>query len=487
MRKTTGIVIGTVALLLAPIIVSGETEVSTTYRITIPQENTHIAIVEAWLDPLETAFYMFPGANQFPARWATFVSDFEVRNSAGDDLPVTAADDGSWHLASVPAGPIMLRYQVNLEHETHDWDSGIDGAAYARDWGVFYTARSLFVVNGKDRDNITVDFELPPGWRVTTPWRGNTDDATLFMVASQQALATSLLFAGTHREIEVESGSFKFLLALGGEQVTAREDTFIELANGVLDYYTKLMGDTPRLSSSDQNDTPMVVISEADATDGEALGNNISILLKPGVDPMSEMIASLIFTHELFHLWNGKSFAPAGSDVEWFKEGFTNFYTLKALRNTGYLTEESCLDVLGEFFYPRYDSDSAVGTHSMTEGDLKHDHWGLIYVGGMFVALAQDQEIKMASSGQQSLDQLMRNMFDNFRDEAYTVADVEMALNDLTATDQGDFFRRYVRGTERMPVTRLLSEADIEVRQEDGRWIFDATTQSDLSPCYADP
>jgi predicted metalloprotease with PDZ domain len=487
MRKTPGMVVCIAALLLTPIIVSGETDVPTTYRITIPQENTHVAIVEARLQPLDTAFYMFPGANQFPARWATFVSDFEVRDPAGNKLPVTDTDDGTWHLASLPEGPIMLRYQVNLEHEIHDWDSGIDGAAYARDWGVFYTARSLFVVNGQDRDSVAVDFELPPRWRVTTPWRGNADDATRFMVASQQALATSLLFAGTHREIEVESGSFKFLLALGGEQVTAREDTFIELANGILDYYTKLMGDTPRLPSSEQNDTPVVVISEADATDGEALGNNISILLEPGGDPMSEMIARLIFTHEFFHLWNGKSFAPTGSDGEWFKEGFTNFYTLKALRNTGYLTEEACLDVLGAFFYPRYDGDSAVGTHSMTEGDLKHDHWGLIYVGGMFVAVAQDQEIKMASGGQQSLDQFMRYMFDNFSDEAYTVADVEMALDDLTATDQDDFFRRYVRGTERMPVARLLAAADIEVRQEDGRWIFDATTQSELSPCYADP
>jgi predicted metalloprotease with PDZ domain len=477
----------TVALvLITPIAATGAPGYTATYTVTIPQDNHRVAIVEAALQPLDTVFYMFPGADQFPARWATFVSDFELHDVHGDPLELMPAEDGTWHLPSIPDGPISLRYQVDLEHEDHAWSSGIDGAAYARDWGVFYTARSLFVVNGDDRDNVVIDFRLPAGWHITTPWQKEAGSATRFTAASQRSFETSILFAGTHREISLKSGSFEFLLALGGENVIAQEDTFIEMANGVLEYYTNLMGDTPRLASSANNHVPVVVINEAESTDGEALGNNISILLQPGVDPMSEMIARLIFAHEFFHLWNGKSFTPTGIDGEWFKEGFTNYYTLKALRHIGYLTDESCLDVLGGFFYQRYDSDNAVGMHSITEGELKHDHWGLVYVGGMLVAMAQDLQIRTATDNQHSLDDLMRYLFNHFNDDPYSVPDIEQALSELTNTDQTAFFQRHVYGSERIPLSRMLADSGIQAQEANGQWVFKATEASNLSPCYSD-
>ena len=47
---------------------------------------------------------------------------------------------------------------------------GIDGVAYATDWGVFYTGRSLFILNGDEWKNITIDFIMPSEWHITTPF-----------------------------------------------------------------------------------------------------------------------------------------------------------------------------------------------------------------------------------------------------------------------------------------------------------------------------
>lgn len=69
---------------------------------------------------------------------------------------------------------------------------------------------------------------------------------------------------------------------------------------------------------------------------------------------------------------------PSGDDGEWIKGGFTNYYALKALHHICYLTDESFLGLLAGFFYQRYDSDDAVGRLSITNGELKHEHWGLI-------------------------------------------------------------------------------------------------------------
>ena len=229
-------------------------------------------------------------------------------------------ENGSWQLSSVPQGRVTFSYQLNLDHEQHRWSGGVDGAAYARDWGVFYTARSLFIVNGEDRENIHVDFDLPEHWQVTTPWQRRSTETQTYSVADYDNLSTSILFAGTHKELSIRQGQFELLLALGGEKILAQERVFIEMAQGVLQYYTDLMGGIPKLHSQGETIKSMVVINPSEKTDGEALGNNISLLLEPDGDQMSQVIARFIFAHEFFHLWNGKSFTPETDETEWLRK-----------------------------------------------------------------------------------------------------------------------------------------------------------------------
>ena len=442
------------------------------YEITMPEDSHRVVLVSASLLPDGPAFYMLPGANQLPERWATFVSDVEVHDEDGRPVPVVAGDDATWRLSRVPKGRVTVRYRVSLDHEQHDWNGGVDGAAYWREWGVFFTARSLFILSGEARDDIAVTFDLPTNWRVTTPWQSTSDDNRQFIVADHHELANSMFFAGTHREVPVRHGPFEFLLALGGPDILALEDVLTEMAGGILGYYVDVMGDVPRLDGRASLGKPVVIINQASATDGEAIGNNISILLEPSGDPMAQHISRLIFAHEFFHLWNGKSFAPDGEHSEWFKEGFSNFYTLKALRHIGYLTDESYLQMLAGLFYARYKSDDAVGRLSMTNGELKHDHWGLIYAGGLLVAIAQDLKIRTATGNRKSLDDMMRFMFNEHSGVDYDLGNIQDALSQLNDTSQEDFFRRYIYGTEEVPIAEFLALAGIDTTEANGRIEF---------------
>ena len=442
------------------------------YVIEIPDENHRVVIVHATLVPIDQTLYMFPGANQFPDRWARFVSNLQVSDANGRPVSLSGMSDGTWQFGEVSGEPITVRYQVNLDHEAHEWSGGVDGAAYWREWGVFYTGRSMFVANGEERGDIEVEFQLPDGWQVTTPWQEQGGQSNRFDVPDYESLATSLFFAGTHKEVSVRQGQFELLLALGGAQVTADESDYVGMARRVLDYYTELMGGIPRLSADEELFRAAVVINDAEITDGEAIGNNISIMLEPGGDPMSGTIARMIFVHEFFHLWNGKSFAPQDDDAEWFKEGFSNYYTLKALHKIGFLEYESYLALLANFFYQRYDGDDGVGRFSMTNGEMKHDHWGLIYSGGLFVAIEQDFKIRTATNNEKSLDDLMRHMYTEFGENNYSLADLERALSGLSGESQQTYFDRYITGIERLPVAQILGLAGIEVRTENGQTQF---------------
>ena len=450
------------------------------YTVTIDADKPHVASVTARFTPMDDRLFMFPGAQQLERRWATFVSDLQVSASDGSEIGAQETPGGSWVLEAVPEDEVTVSYRVTLDHEDHHWSSGIDGAAYARNWGVFYTGRSLFIANGEDRNGITVSFELPAGWQVTTPWQALNDTDPQFAIADHTELGESMLFAGQHRSLVVDEGDFELRLALGGENVTANERAYVDTATGVLDYYVELMGGIPRLRSADGVSRSVVIISEDENVDGEVIGNNISMLLNPEGDPMMQVMGQLIFAHEFFHLWNGKSIVPASEDTEWFKEGFSNYYTLKALLRVGALDESTFLDVLSGFFYQRYRGDSGVGTLSMSDGSLKHDHWGLVYAGGLFAAICQDLLIRDATNNERSIDQMMRSMFVDFADDNYTLDDIKHRLGALAGSSQEQFFARHITGVEELPIAEHLALAGIDVVTNEGQTGFRVSETSTL-------
>lgn len=453
---------------------------STKYEITISEAKPDIAIVSATFVPDDDKLYMFQGANQFPRRWAKFISHIKVFDSNGERANITAREGANWSIEKVSKEPITLSYQINLEHENHKWSGGVDGAAYVRDWGVFFTSRSLFIVNGEDRKNFQVSFNLPENWKISTPWNTKVNKGT-FQVSDFSELATSIVFVGLHQQVSIQQDNFELLLAIGGNELIEQKDEFKKLAEGVFSYYSKLMGGVPILANSSTAKRTLVIINPAESTDGEAIGNNISILIKKNADQMSTVISRFIFAHEFFHLWNGKSFSPQSNDSEWFKEGVTNYYTLKSLHHVGFLDDYSYLKLLGDFFYQKYEADDGVGKFSLTQGDKKHQHWGLIYAGGFFVGIAQDMMIREQSANKNSLDDLMRTFFKRYAGTSfdYTLQDIKTELARLNQQQQNDFFERFITGTEKLPIENYLSMAGVKSTRKNKKLTF--TMKENLS------
>lgn len=453
----------------------GQNIAQTLYTISIDKENPKLANVKINLTLQNDTLYMSQmGAGQLPKRWATFVHNLEVFDEKKQKITYEELPNAQWKVKAKLGTKLNISYQIKLEHENYEWSGGIDGVAYAKDWGVFYTGPALFIMNGNDdsKQNIKIKFIIPEIWKVSTPWE--KENPTSFYTNKITDLAESMIFAGTHEEIIFKREDFELVFAFGGKEIIAQKKEFRKLAEGVLDYYIDLMGGVPNPPPNNKFKKSVVIINSHTSTDGEVIGNNICILLEENGDEMSKIISRFIFAHEFFHLWNGKTFIPDNENMEWFKEGITNYYTLKALYHVGFLNDKSYLDVLNNFFYQRYINDSGAGTMSMALGEEKHEHWGLIYGGGMFIGICQDMMIRKASKNQKSLDDLMKLFFKKYggTENTYSLQEVIKVLSELSNQDQTKFFDEYVNGVKIIPIEKYLTFAGLNTKVENNNLIL---------------
>ncbi|GAB4518928.1 MAG: hypothetical protein Tsb004_29740 [Allomuricauda sp.] len=429
----------------------------------------------------DNMLYMVPGADHIPGRWSHFVHDLNVETMDGQRVTASKNENGSWKLDAKKGDRVHVFYDFHLDHEDYQWNGGLDGVAYTRDWGNFYAGRTLFVVNGNGPEEIEVNFDITKGYTVTNPWQIVDEVEKIFIAQNQADLVQSMFFIGKHDEFRFTDERFELIFALGGNKVIADRENYQKMARGVLEYYTKLMGGLPKIGVDGKQSRSVVIINESDGTDGEVIGNNISIQVQYNDDPMSQMLAKFIFAHEFFHLWNGKSFLPADDRTEWFKEGFSNYYTLKALTQCGFLDEGSFLGILNSLFYQRYSSDDGLGKIAMVQGEEKHGHWGLIYAGGLFTSLSQDMMIRNNTDNKNNLDDLMRGMYKKYAgtSKTYDLEELKSELSRLSQVDQKSFFDQYITGYERIPVETYLSQGPFQAEVKDGSLLIQP--KSDLT------
>ena len=189
-----------------------------------------------------------------------------------------------------------------------------------------------------------------------------------------------------------------------------------------------------------------------------------------------------LYSHEFFHAWNVKRLRPADlvpyryDDAQqttwlWVSEGVTDYYGALALVRGG--VEDST----GFFKFIADEISSIASAPPTALSDASFDAWigatdgsgGLYYPKGGFVGFVLDVLIRDASNNQNSLDQVMRTLYDRTykRGRGFTSADwwgeVSRAANGKSFTD---FARRYVDGREAMPIDSVLALAALRVRTD---------------------
>jgi predicted metalloprotease with PDZ domain len=192
-------------------------------------------------------------------------------------------------------------------------------------------------------------------------------------------------------------------------------------------------------------------------------------------------------SHEYFHLWNVKRITPAefqanGTQQEvytrqlWVFEGITSYYDELALIRSRVIDQKHFFEMLAQTV-TRVMRGS--GRLKQTLEESSFDAWIKFYkqdenapnaivsyyAKGALFALVLDLHIRLQTSGQKSLDDVMRGMWHAYGQPAIGVPEqgFERIATAVTGLDLNAFFEQGVRATQDLPLAELLRDFGVEM------------------------
>jgi hypothetical protein len=290
---------------------------------------------------------------------------------------------------------------------------------------------SLFPALNIDPHPAHVTFVLPEDWVAVAPWRKASDG-----LAVDPEDGTSVEYIGVGplevRELRIEDTTFR--VATVSEQAVLN----LESVAAAIQYHVDLLGAPPTRCSGGR----AVIIVTSRFMRGGAAGR-CSIVQSPSPEVLS---------HEVFHWWTHA--ALVRPEARWFSEGFTNYYGIKAARESGLMSEEQaalCLaDLWGEMLFleaERRQSLSAASVDYDSDGRARR----LVYSKGTLFALDLDRNLQERS---RSLDEAMGAILSEAR-RSLTNVDLLELFNRVYGNGVDAEFDAYVENNEALPALGL--------------------------------
>ena len=205
----------------------------------------------------------------------------------------------------------------------------------------------------------------------------------------------------------------------------------------------------------------------------------------PG-QPTYRSFLSLV-SHEFFHLWNVKRLRPDVlgpfdynkenyTKLLWVAEGITDYYSDVALRRAGLISEQDFLGATARSFQQLQNTPGRL-VQSVEESSF--DTWVKFYRQdensinsqvsyydkGAILGLLLDLEIRKQSANAKSLDDVLRNLYQEFfkKGRNYTPEDFQKIAETMAGASLDEFFAKYVRGRDELDYGASLAAAGLRL------------------------
>ena len=424
--------------------------------------------------------------------------------ASGQPVELAKLDKHSWQAAP-------CKGKLTVHYEVYAWDLSVRAAHLDQTHG-FFNGTSVFLrAVGQENEPHVVDIQRP-GIEAAAKWRVAT--ALKELKARRYGFGTYI--AQDYDELidsPVEMGTFEMasFKALGVQHdvvFTGRVPN-LDIARVCADLKqiceTQIAFFEPRSKKAPMDRYVFMTMVVGDGYGG--LEHRASTALfcsradlpttaQKGKEPSEGYMKFLgLCSHEYFHTWNVKRikpavFAPYDYQVEnytpllWLFEGFTSYYDDLMLVRAGLLSEEGYFKMLGK-------TVGAVlrgsGRTKQSVADSSFDAWGKYYrqdenspnaivsyyAKGSLIGLGLDLTIRAKTNGKRSLDDIMRALWQKFGRDFYngkprgvTPQEVEALFDTVAGFKLKTFFDKYIRGTDDVPLAKLLPQFGIGYKDE---------------------
>ncbi|MGQ9896570.1 MAG: M61 family metallopeptidase [Acidobacteriota bacterium] len=403
--------------------------------------------------------------------------ELTARGTDGQPLLLQRRDKQTWRVNCAGQSAVILRYGLLCDRQSVD--SNWLGPEYGQLVGA---ATFLYVPDGRQWP-ATLTFNLPEGWQVALPLARRPDQT--YAAESYDALIDASIAIGklTRFDFSVRNKPIAMVTTRRPKDPVRLQKTLTT----IIESYAELMGGLPFEQYMFQY-IPFEDEAE-ERLEGLEHANGTLINYAPGdlLDRPEARNWLVVTAHEFFHAWNVKrlrprEFADYTLDRElytpqlWFAEGVTEYYAWRGLRRAGLISaadfDEAIRSALTYLVNNPADrqislADASIGTWltgTSSFEDIPLDY----YRKGFIVGLLLDIEIRRRTSDARSLDDLMRQLLQDFPPDSqgYRSEDIAATASRLAGADLTDWFRRFVEGTEALPLESSLNHMGLAMLTE---------------------
>ena len=433
---------------------------------------------------------------EYDDRFWRFLTALRIESpqAGGGARPRIEREDSAVWRVTGSGGEAVVRYRIALPPP-----EGPPRAA----WRPFLTSQggllggphTFLYPLGAELAPVHVRFELPPGWDIATGLTPTADPLTFF-APSTDVLVDSPVLAGRFSSWTFRADEVPHRVVYWPGPAAAGFDTTRFVAG-----IERLVIETIRLFGRAPYRDYHFLFQDASYGGLEHLN---SVTLGAPTQELARNPASALpeTAHEFVHTWNLMRIRPAEYRAVdhrtqrpvaglWFSEGFTMFYADLLLRRAGLPTPDSTRLAHLERQIARYLASPGNSHHSAETvsrvaynappGSLG-DYSASSHLQGELIAAILDLEIRNASGGARSLDDLMRLMLERHGGAAgFEGPDVERAVEDLCSCDVTPFFEAHVRGGGRpIDFDRYLALLGLRTRVTWGPAVWNGQPERDL-------
>ena len=343
----------------------------------------------------------------------------------------------------------------------------------------------LYVADRRSEKSAIVLQDLPADWSVASATtmsilQSGANRVALFEAPTFDALADGPIEASHFEEFLIHDVSPPVRVVIHGENYKRHE---VEAAlRKIVLYETKMMEGAPY-----PNYTFIFHIGKPAGGGGGGMEHaNSTAIYVPSGEYLSNVSA-----HEFFHLWNVKRIRPASLEpvdythemytrALWFAEGVTNTYGSYALVRSGIWNHQQFYQDLSAQI-TELETRPAERWQSAEQSSL--DTWlekyalynqpqrsVSYYTKGQVLGVLLDILIRDRTDNQHSLDDVLRNMNQDFARSGKFYRDsldVRLTAEKLAGGSLDDFFNNYVGGAQALPYAELFSRAGLAVQEKE--------------------